>query len=111
MLGVEGIFRASTISINRGRPRVTFCSLTPAKWKVRSVIWVPGSPIDWAETIPAASDRKSTRLNSSHSQISYAVFCLKKKNKRFHSIGFRVLLDTHKTHRSLCRPGALLGHD
>src|SRR2546430_4507624 len=28
------------------------------------------------------SDRKSTRLNSSHSQISYAVFCLKKKKKR-----------------------------
>src|SRR5688572_31275368 len=27
-------------------------------------------------------DRKSTRLNSSHSQISYAVFCLQKKNKR-----------------------------
>src|SRR2546430_3242402 len=27
-----------------------------------------------------APDRKSTRLNSSHSQISYAVFCLKKKN-------------------------------
>src|SRR5688572_32511879 len=27
-----------------------------------------------------AEDRKSTRLNSSHSQISYAVFCLKKKN-------------------------------
>src|SRR2546430_7685822 len=30
---------------------------------------------------PAAGDRKSTRLNSSHSQISYAVFCLKKKKK------------------------------
>src|SRR2546427_4585146 len=29
-----------------------------------------------------ALDRKSTRLNSSHSQISYAVFCLKKKNNR-----------------------------
>src|SRR2546430_9035974 len=28
-----------------------------------------------------ATDRKSTRLNSSHSQISYAVFCLKKKKK------------------------------
>src|SRR2546427_4254529 len=27
-------------------------------------------------------DRKSTRLNSSHSQISYAVFCLKKKNRK-----------------------------
>src|SRR2546427_6937134 len=30
----------------------------------------------------AAQDRKSTRLNSSHSQISYAVFCLKKKKKQ-----------------------------
>src|SRR2546430_13591927 len=30
---------------------------------------------------PGRGDRKSTRLNSSHSQISYAVFCLKKKNK------------------------------
>src|SRR5688572_32715943 len=29
-----------------------------------------------------AEDRKSTRLNSSHSQISYAVFCLKKKTKK-----------------------------
>src|SRR5688572_32126000 len=29
-----------------------------------------------------AQDRKSTRLNSSHSQISYAVFCLKKKKKK-----------------------------
>src|SRR5205085_11580909 len=29
-----------------------------------------------------AKDRKSTRLNSSHSQISYAVFCLKKKTKK-----------------------------
>src|SRR2546430_3946798 len=29
-----------------------------------------------------AGDRKSTRLNSSHSQISYAVFCLKKKNRK-----------------------------
>src|SRR2546430_3590801 len=32
-----------------------------------------------------APDRKSTRLNSSHSQISYAVFCLKKKNKIIHN--------------------------
>src|SRR3989475_145940 len=30
-------------------------------------------------------DRKSTRLNSSHSQISYAVFCLKKKKKKCYS--------------------------
>src|SRR2546427_2271262 len=31
-------------------------------------------------------DRKSTRLNSSHSQISYAVFCLKKKKKKSMSL-------------------------
>src|SRR5688572_32482071 len=31
--------------------------------------------------VPIPRDRKSTRLNSSHSQISYAVFCLKKKKK------------------------------
>src|SRR3712207_8579556 len=31
------------------------------------------------EVIEAAEDRKSTRLNSSHANISYAVFCLKKK--------------------------------
>src|SRR2546430_11352957 len=34
-----------------------------------------------------AVDRKSTRLNSSHSQISYAVFCLKKKEKHCHYQG------------------------
>src|SRR5688572_32307822 len=32
------------------------------------------------------TDRKSTRLNSSHSQISYAVFCLKKKKKKILSL-------------------------
>src|SRR5256886_12377766 len=34
------------------------------------------------EMADAIRDRKSTRLNSSHSQISYAVFCLKKKKKK-----------------------------
>src|SRR5207245_5507769 len=33
-------------------------------------------------TGPSARDRKSTRLNSSHGSISYAVFCLKKKKKQ-----------------------------
>src|SRR2546430_6595845 len=35
-----------------------------------------------ADLQPFRADRKSTRLNSSHSQISYAVFCLKKKKTR-----------------------------
>src|SRR5258708_24356458 len=34
--------------------------------------------------VDEGADRKSTRLNSSHQIISYAVFCLKKKNKRLH---------------------------
>src|SRR5688572_31727834 len=45
--------------------------------------------IDWANewhdvrvADTDTEDRKSTRLNSSHSQISYAVFCLKKKKKK-----------------------------
>src|SRR5205085_7601111 len=47
-------------------------------------------------------DRKSTRLNSSHSQISYAVFCLKKKKKKQHP-------DRSKPHKlsSDSKPGVL----
>src|SRR2546427_4573170 len=37
--------------------------------------------VEGALRTEVAIDRKSTRLNSSHSQISYAVFCLKKKKK------------------------------
>src|SRR2546427_5630211 len=39
------------------------------------------APVKQASCL-VAEDRKSTRLNSSHSQISYAVFCLKKKKKK-----------------------------
>src|SRR2546430_9310642 len=42
-------------------------------------------------------DRKSTRLNSSHSQISYAVFCLKKKKKRTRTCGLSFSLQHHGT--------------
>src|SRR6266853_3281308 len=40
---------------------------------------------------PGSRDRKSTRLNSSHSQISYAVFCLKKKKKKLSLLDSRIL--------------------
>src|SRR4051812_49554891 len=46
----------------------------------------------------SASDRKSTRLNSSHMSISYAVFCLKKKNNT--GIDAPLLLPTAVPHRS-----------
>src|SRR5438445_2354686 len=40
------------------------------------------SAYHWRSHAGSAQDRKSTRLNSSHANISYAVFCLKKKKKR-----------------------------
>src|SRR3712207_7066014 len=39
------------------------------------------APSGHRRRLPAVGDRKSTRLNSSHANISYAVFCLKKKKK------------------------------
>src|SRR3712207_7738087 len=47
-----------------------------------SVAGVPGPALESEVVLPVArvvQDRKSTRLNSSHANISYAVFCLKKK--------------------------------
>src|SRR3712207_8373217 len=43
--------------------------------------WNVSSPVR-----PSGLDRKSTRLNSSHANISYAVFCLKKKKKKEYMI-------------------------
>src|SRR3712207_7418329 len=40
-----------------------------------------GEHFDYAEKLGDPGDRKSTRLNSSHANISYAVFCLKKKTR------------------------------
>src|SRR5699024_11447053 len=53
-----------------------------ARWP-RAVVARPRSP---AHARGAGQDRKSTRLNSSHVSISYAVFCLKKK-KKIHTVG------------------------
>src|SRR6266496_3315937 len=43
---------------------------------------MPGSGVDIDVQLAERRDRKSTRLNSSHVEISYAVFCLKKKKKK-----------------------------
>src|SRR5256885_6159530 len=60
---------------------------------------------------PAAGDRKSTRLNSSHLVISYAVFCLKKKKKT--SLPRRTVLTHHAVishiiYRMVLRPELIL---
>src|SRR3712207_8592419 len=51
--------------------------------------WTPAEAVAYgmagiAADFRDAVDRKSTRLNSSHANISYAVFCLKKKNQKPH---------------------------
>src|SRR2546430_12359524 len=56
------------------RSRAAFSQLQPPLAGYLSIQDPPGG---WGEY--SNIDRKSTRLNSSHSQISYAVFCLKKK--------------------------------
>src|SRR2546422_5851535 len=45
---------------------------------------------------PPAVDRKSTRLNSSHGYISYAVFCLKKKNKQIDGMAYPTCVHLNK---------------
>src|SRR3990170_6862174 len=64
----------------RRPPRST---LFPYTTLFRSVEWPSAGfrPTPGEERHGAVRDRKSTRLNSSHQIISYAVFCLKKKNK------------------------------
>src|SRR2546430_3315722 len=87
----------------RRPPRSTlfpYTTLFRSKFAERDRLWEAGDPrhyglsdalqylgnVAFREPVPAYKhsaailDRKSTRLNSSHSQISYAVFCLKKKN-------------------------------
>src|SRR5215204_7186218 len=66
------------------------------------------TPMRWWHRCPARRrwrDRKSTRLNSSHTVISYAVFCLKKKKKKtygYYSLQKRQKLQPHNhKHKTL----------
>src|SRR2546426_7049334 len=56
------------------------------------------------------ADRKSTRLNSSHLVISYAVFCLKKKPPHITSIPLRVISDARVRPHDTESQWLLLGH-
>src|SRR2546430_6179365 len=65
-----------------------FRSNTDALVKVELALWEAwkqhdAKKLDDLMAKDVSLDRKSTRLNSSHSQISYAVFCLKKKKAKF----------------------------
>src|SRR2546426_4613284 len=59
-----------------------FRSLEGGTFAPLAIATAPTRAIPSLSRLPAAPDRKSTRLNSSHLVISYAVFCLKKKKKQ-----------------------------
>src|SRR2546430_5892458 len=91
----------------RRPPRST---LFPYTTLFRSSVPQPGQPAADAAAgrlhrrpagagVPDVGDRKSTRLNSSHSQISYAVFCLKKKKK----IELKLYLISHQMNKIIRR--------
>src|SRR5687768_17669487 len=67
------LFRSRSTSRRSDRPSATRDGTRIAKWN---------NPVERrGRGIAPGRDRKSTRLNSSHGYISYAVFCLKKKKK------------------------------
>src|SRR5688572_32633092 len=61
-----------------------------------------GDAPDEGVAVAAPEDRKSTRLNSSHSQISYAVFCLKKKKKKTNATHSPRQIELSAVECSLC---------
>src|SRR5436309_9596966 len=80
---------------------VQTCALPISSNRMRPVCKRPAAPsvrgcprINWAA--PLRADRKSTRLNSSHVKISYAVFCLKKKKKKKKTINKKKTTITHR---------------
>src|SRR3712207_8980471 len=64
----DGVAGEATVGLERARVRALRCRAAPA-------------PVRRQDDDQDLQDRKSTRLNSSHANISYAVFCLKKKKK------------------------------
>src|SRR5438552_9085513 len=57
-----------------------------------------GPAWEFRQPVVCPRDRKSTRLNSSHQIISYAVFCLKKKKKKLDLHHLYIVIHTHESH-------------
>src|SRR3712207_8950101 len=74
ILGIAGLFLGALAYLN-------YKGLVTVDWeRIASVSNKAISELSLGSANYASSDRKSTRLNSSHANISYAVFCLKKNN-------------------------------
>src|SRR5438477_3506144 len=86
------LFRSTELA---RRPPALILALTHIDELRPAAQWAP--PYDVSAPLAPKADRKSTRLNSSHMSISYAVFCLKKKNTE---ISHNVLRSSHSTYFS-----------
>src|SRR2546422_9099857 len=72
-----------TLSLHDALPICgTLCTLTFWKPATFRTVSLSRASLNRKNGGPGGRDRKSTRLNSSHGYISYAVFCLKKKKKK-----------------------------
>src|SRR5256885_4018598 len=84
MTSTDGVVRGMEV-VDTGKP----ITVPVGQASLGRILNVLGEPVDEGDPIPPDAerwpiqDRKSTRLNSSHLVISYAVFCLKKKNRIF----------------------------
>src|SRR5690625_6187633 len=75
---IEGNHETATTRLNDHSKRIR--SLETHRGYIAGIGAALGFAASWLKDIIIGRDRKSTRLNSSHVAISYAVFCLKKKN-------------------------------
>src|SRR5688572_31098813 len=87
------LFRSVRGAVKSLGARLTRCSAESFPSKVAAEV-----PVELRPALQPL-DRKSTRLNSSHSQISYAVFCLKKKKKKKNKTTTTILPTTSHTRR------------
>src|SRR3989442_4668338 len=87
------LFRSVAWAVVGVEPGYMGIGPAPAARKALQKAGMKLEQMDLVEFHPRLLDRKSTRLNSSHVRISYAVFCLKKKNAQStansHQIQFR----------------------
>src|SRR5476651_1210685 len=90
----------------RRPPRSTLFPYTTLFRSVKGRSLTLELPQGWMKEHPLTLDRKSTRLNSSHANISYAVFCLKKKKNLF-----RPQADQMREHAVLANDGKRGGDD
>src|SRR5437588_4223587 len=86
MWSATKIIILSSVALPRSRSRAHCAALARGAGEVSGLpvmvrLVRPGAPAQVPRGQPPSRDRKSTRLNSSHTVISYAVFCLKKKKK------------------------------